>query len=103
MMRKAGEKIRGVEEGVVAPKRFFVFLLLGFILVFVGLAVILAAAVFYGGGSVNFGAVIFIGPFPIVAGAGSDAGLMVLISVILAVLSVIMFLVVSRRSGFVGG
>ena len=73
------------------------FLILGFVLVFVGIIVILIATVLYGGGSVNLGAVIFIGPFPIVIGAGPETALMVLFGIILAVLSVIVFLVMSRR------
>jgi uncharacterized membrane protein len=78
-------------------------LILGFVLVFVGITVVLAAAMLYGGGSANFGAVIFIGPFPIVIGAGPEATLMVLFGIILAVLSVIMLLVMSRRIKESGG
>ena len=83
--------------------RFFLFLILGFVLVFVGIIVVLVAAVLYGGGSANFGGVIFIGPFPIVIGAGPETTLMVLFGIILAVLSVIMFLVMSRRIKGSGG
>jgi uncharacterized membrane protein len=83
--------------------RFFLFLLLGFALILVGIAVILVASVLYGSGSANFGAVIIVGPFPIVIGVGSEAALMVLFSVILAVLSVIMFIVLRRRNRCAGG
>ena len=79
------------------PRRFFLFLILGFVLVFVGIIVVLVSAVLYGGGSASFGAVIFIGPFPIVIGAGPETSWIVLFSIILAVLSVIMFFVMSRR------
>ena len=79
------------------PRRFFLFLILGFILVFIGIIVILVSAVLYGGGSASFGAVIFIGPFPIVIGAGPETSWIVLFSIILAVLSVIMFFVLGRR------
>ena len=72
-------------------------MILGFVLVLVGITVILVTAVLYGGSSANFGGVIFVGPFPIVIGAGPDATLMVLLGIILAVLSVIMFLVMNRR------
>ena len=68
-----------------------------FVLVFVGIAVILVATVFYGSGSASVGAVIFIGPFPILIGAGSDVTLMILFSIILAVLSVVVLLVLNRR------
>ena len=85
------------EEGLTVFNRFFLLLILGSVLVFVGIAVILVSAVFYGGGSVSGGVVIFIGPFPIVIGAGPDVTLIVLFSIILAVLSVVVFLVMNRR------
>ena len=85
------------EEGVTVSSRFFLFLVLGFVLVFVGIIVILIAAVLYGGGSASAGAIIFIGPFPIVIGAGPDVTLIVLFSIILAVLSVVVFLVMNRK------
>jgi uncharacterized membrane protein len=91
------------EEGITVSNKFFLFLILGLILVFAGIIVILVATVFYGGGASSFGGVIFIGPFPIVIGAGPEAVLMVLFGVILAVLSVIMLLVMSRRRGGTGG
>jgi uncharacterized membrane protein len=96
-MRSANNESQTAEEGITVSNRFFLFLILGFVLVLVGITVILVTAVLYGGGSANFGAVIFIGPFPIVVGAGPETTLMVLLGIILAVLSVIMFLVMSRR------
>ena len=98
LMRNADEENREtVEEGVTVSSRFLLLLFLGFILVVVGVAVILVASVLDGGGSVSGGAVIFIGPFPIVIGAGPDATLIVLFSIILAVLSVVVFLVMNRK------
>jgi uncharacterized membrane protein len=46
---------------------------------------------------VSGGAVIFIGPFPIVIGAGPDATLLVLVGIVLAVLSVVVFFVLRRK------
>jgi uncharacterized membrane protein len=102
-MRSANNESQTAEEGITVSNRFFLFLILGFVLVLVGITVILVTAVLYGGGSANFGAVIFIGPFPIVVGAGPETTLMVLLGIILAVLSVIMFLVMSRRIRGSGG
>jgi len=103
-MRVADEKSQETaEEGVTVSSRLFLFLVLGFVLVFVGIIVILIAAVLYGGGSASAGAVIFIGPFPIVIGAGPDVTLIVLFSIILAVLSVVVFLVMNRRLRRFGG
>jgi uncharacterized membrane protein len=97
MRRAEEENIETVEDGITAPDRLFLLLMLGFALVIVGIAVILVATVLYSGGSASAGAVIFIGPFPIVIGAGPDVTLIVLFSIILAVLSVVVFLVMNRR------
>ncbi len=97
-MRGAYEENRETaEEGITVSSRFFLFLILGFILIVVGIAMILIAAFLYGGTSASAGVVIFIGPFPIVIGAGPDVTWIILFSVILAVLSVVVFLVMNRR------
>jgi uncharacterized membrane protein len=98
MVRRAGgENEETVEEGVAVSSRFVLLLILGFALVVVGVVAIFIAAVFYGGGSVSGGGVIFIGPFPIVIGAGPDAAWLVLFSIIIAVLSIVVFLVMNRK------
>jgi len=98
MMRSAENNSgEAVEDGVTVSSRLFLLLISGFVLVFVGIAVIVIASVVYGGGSVSGGVVIFIGPFPIVIGAGPDVSVIILVSVILAVLSVVAFLVMNRR------
>jgi uncharacterized membrane protein len=86
-----------VEDGIAVSNRFFLLLMLGFALVIVGIAVILVTSIPYEGGSVSAGGVIFIGPFPIVFGAGPDVTWLVLFSIILAVLSVVVFLVMNKR------
>jgi uncharacterized membrane protein len=70
--------------------RLFGFLLLGIVLVFIGIPVLVVASVVLGG-SGSVGGVILIGPIPIVFGAGSDSTLLIIISVILAVLSLALF------------
>jgi uncharacterized membrane protein len=92
-----GESREISEEGRVVSSRLFLFLILGFVLVFVGVVIIFISTVFYAGSSANVGAVIFIGPFPIVIGAGPDVTWIILFSVILAVLSIVVFLVMNRR------
>jgi uncharacterized membrane protein len=72
-------------------------LLAGFVLVVVGVVVVLVAMVLTGSGSVSGGAVIFIGPFPIVIGAGPDATWLILFSIILSVLSIVVFFVMRRK------
>jgi len=77
-------------------QKFFLLFLIGFFTIFVGIIILMVAAVL-SDGSANFGAFIFIGPFPIVVGAGPEVPLMVLFVIILAVLSIIMFLVLRRE------
>lgn len=77
-------------------RNFLVLFVIGFFIIFAGIIILIVAAVL-SGGSVDFGAVIFVGPFPIVVGAGPEATWMVLFAIILAVLSVIMFLILQRE------
>jgi uncharacterized membrane protein len=84
------------DAGIAVSRGFFLLLILGFILVFVGITIVLVASMLLGG-SASFGAVIFIGPFPIVIGAGPEATLLVLLGIILAVVSVVMLLVMRRK------
>ena len=85
------------DDGISVSSRLLGFLLLGITLVFVGIAVLIVASLVFGG-SGSVGGVILIGPFPIVFGAGPDAGWLLAISVILTVVSVILFLVMNRRA-----
>ena len=85
------------DEGISISSRVLSFLLLGITLVFVGIAVLVVASVVLGG-SGSVGGVILIGPIPIVFGAGPDAGWLIAISLILTVVSVILFLVMNRRA-----
>ncbi len=84
------------EEGVSISSRLFGLLILGIALVFVGIAVLVVASVVLGG-SGSAGGVILIGPIPIVFGAGPDAGWLIIVSVVLTVVSVVLFLVMNRR------
>lgn len=77
-------------------QRFLILFIVGFFIIFVGIIILMVAAVL-SGDSVNFGALIFIGPFPIVVGAGPEATWMVLFAIILAVLTIIMFLILRRE------
>ena len=91
------ENVESGGNGVSVSGRFFLLLFLGFVLVVVGVLIVLVAAVLGGGGSVSGGAVIFIGPFPIVVGAGPDVEWVVLVGIIFAVLSVVLFFVINRK------
>jgi uncharacterized membrane protein len=77
-------------------QKFFLLFIIGFFLIFVGIILLIVAAVL-SDDSANFGAFIFIGPFPVVMGAGPEAPWMILFVIILAVLSIIMFLVLTKQ------
>lgn len=85
------------DEGIEVSSRLFNLILLGIVLIFVGIIVVVVAYVVLGSGSV--GAIIFIGPFPIVFGSGPNATWLILVGIILAVVSVIIFVVMNRRLG----
>jgi len=77
-------------------RKIMLLFILGFFIIFLGIIILVVAAVL-SGGSTNFGALIFIGPIPIVIGAGPEATLMILLAIVLAVLAIIMFLVLRRK------
>jgi uncharacterized membrane protein len=84
------------DESIGVSGRLLGFLLLGIALVFVGFAVITVVSVFLGG-SGSVGGIILVGPIPIVFGTGPDAGLLIVISIILTATSIILFLILNRR------
>ncbi|MEM3578316.1 MAG: DUF131 domain-containing protein [Candidatus Bathyarchaeia archaeon] len=84
-------------EETFAFQRFMLLFIIGFVMIFVGVIILMVAAAVYGGGTASFGGIIFIGPIPIVFGAGPEAMLMVMVAIILAVLSIIMFFIFRRK------
>jgi uncharacterized membrane protein len=89
------------EEGIAISSRLFGMLVLGIVLVFVGIAVLAIASTMLGG-QTSTGVVIFIGPIPIVFGSGPGSGWLILIGIILAVVSVLFFVMMNRRVGRFG-
>jgi len=89
------EEIEGESFGV--PSRLIFFLLLGIIFVFLGITVLVIASLVLGS-SGNVGGIILIGPIPIVFGAGSYSSLLIAISIILTVVSTVIFLVIHRHT-----
>jgi uncharacterized membrane protein len=76
--------------------RVLILFFAGFVIVLVGVLVLIIAATFYGGSSTSFGAVIFIGPIPIVIGAGQQAPWMILFAITLTLISILMFLITRK-------
>jgi uncharacterized membrane protein len=66
-------------------------LFFGFLLMFVGVLVILASALLSGDANVSGGAIIFVGPIPIILGAGTDAFLAIILAAVLTIIGFVMF------------
>lgn len=73
-----------------------VLFMLGLFIVLLGI-VILAVATLASGGSASYGGVMFIGPIPIVFGAGPQATWLILFAIVLAALVIIVFLLTRKR------
>jgi uncharacterized membrane protein len=65
--------------------------LLGFMLTFIGFIVIVVAALLSGDADVSGGAIIFVGPIPIILGAGTNAFLAIVLAAVLTVIGFIVF------------
>lgn len=78
-------------------RRLPALFLLGFFIMLAGFLVLIIVAALSGNSSVSFGGVVFIGPFPIVFGAGPDALTIIVLSITLAVLSIVTFIIMRKR------
>ena len=76
------------------PTKFF---LLSFLLIFAGFIVIMAYALFGGDADVSGGAVIFVGPIPIIIGVGTDAFLAIVLAAVLTIVGFIVFFWMRRQ------
>jgi uncharacterized membrane protein len=98
VMRSSDEKSGDTAgDDATVSSRLYVLLILGFILFFVGILIILFAAIFNNSGSASGGVVVFIGPFPIGIGAGYDVSVIITFSIILAALSIVVLFAVNRK------
>ena len=84
------------DGGIAVSSWLFGLLILGIVLVFVGIVVLFVVSLVFSSSS-SVGVVVFIGPFPIVFGSGPNAGLLIIIGIILAALSVVLFLLMNKR------
>ncbi len=72
-------------------------LLVGFFLIFVGVVVLLASALLGGDASVSGGAIIFVGPIPIILGSGPDAFLAIMLAAVLTIIGFVVFFWLRRQ------
>jgi uncharacterized membrane protein len=93
--KKIGKYINDKSD---SPQKFLILLVIRFFIIFLGIIILMVATTLYGEDSANFGGVIFIWFIPIVFGAGPQATLMIIFAIILAVLSIIMFLILRRET-----
>lgn len=96
-MLESSQQPDGQSDGVTVSSRMFSLLVLGFLLVFVGIIVLVIASMVNSGGSSSIGGVVFIGPIPIVFGAGPDSNWLIIISIIIAVVMVAFYVIYMRR------
>ena len=85
------------EESIGVSGRLLGLLLLGIALVFSGVVVLVIASVVLGG-SGSVGGVILLGPIPIVFGIGPNASWLIIVGIIFTVVSLILFLLMNRRT-----
>ncbi len=97
MVFDASEEPESKDDGVEVSGRFIAVLMIGFAIVIAGFALIVISSL-VGGGSANVGGVIFIGPFPIVFGAGPDAVWLILISLVISVVMIVIFVLMRRKA-----
>lgn len=88
------ENEQAQESSSSLPTNLF---LLGFLLIFAGFIVIMAYALFGGDANVSGGAVIFVGPIPIVIGAGTDAFLAMVLAAVLTIIGFFVFFWMRRQ------
>ena len=91
-----------VQQGYEASATFPLFMkvfLAGFLLIFLG-TIILMIAGLIGGISQSFGLVIFIGPIPIILGAGKYSLLAILLAVVLTIIGIVLFFLLRRGRVF---
>ncbi len=71
--------------------------LVGFVLLFVGVIVIMVSALLSGDANVSGGAIIFVGPIPIILGAGADAFLAMVLAAVLTIIGFVVFFWMRKR------
>ena len=67
-------------------------LLTGVFIVFVGVVLMVVAALFSGSGGVSGGAVVFIGPIPIILGSGAFSIPLLVLAILLTVIGLVFYL-----------
>ncbi len=72
------------------------FFLAGFSLIFVGVVIVMIATLIYGLPD-SAGLIVFIGPIPIILGAGEYSFLAIVLAVVLTIISIAFFILLRKR------
>lgn len=85
------------EQELRIQRKLLPILIVGFVTMTAGLILVAVATVFIQSGETSFAGIIFIGPFPIIFGAGPGAQWLILVLMTLAVLMLIMLIILRRK------
>jgi len=88
---RLSQATRTIEEETWVSAALFKLFFLGFFLMFVGIVVLIVAAALQGNTSVSIGSVVFVGPIPIILGAGPYSFFAVLLAAILTIVGFVVF------------
>jgi uncharacterized protein (TIGR00304 family) len=73
-------------------------LIIGFTLMLIGITILIAATALQGNMDVSGGGIVFIGPIPIIFGAGPNAFLAILLAAVLTIIGFLMFFWLRKKS-----
>jgi uncharacterized membrane protein len=79
-------------------KRFLVLFFIGFFIILVGVIIVVVAALLFGEGTGGVGGFIWIGPIPILFGAGPEAPWLAFFAIILGILCIALLFILRRKS-----
>ena len=82
--------------GFGSPPSLMKVFLLGFILILIGVVTVMIATLLYGSPD-SVGLIVFIGPIPIILGAGEYSFLTIVLALILTVMSIVFFIVLRKQ------
>ncbi|HLN45922.1 MAG TPA: DUF131 domain-containing protein [Candidatus Sulfotelmatobacter sp.] len=86
-----------VEEGIEVSGKLLLALSIGFVVIIIGIVLVVIGS-FLADGSSSIGGVIFIGPFPIVFGAGPNAAWLIIVGIVIAIIMVVLLFLLRRKS-----
>ncbi len=85
------------DEGIEVSSRLLMVLFIGFAVIIIGI-ILVAISSFLEGGSSSIGGVIFIGPFPIVFGAGPNAAWLITVGIVIGIVMLVLLFLFRRKS-----